>query len=93
MNVRPFLLALAAWLACTLLFLSSSAGEPEAAWKTAYFKRGFVGNLRAASVGGEDATLRVPLPLYSPGTKVRVWLKSARDTDTEINRPSFSSLS
>lgn len=46
------------------------AAEP--VWKTAFVKRGYVGNLSAPG-GGADVTLRVRTPIPFDGTKVRVF--------------------
>lgn len=47
-----------------------AAAEP--AWKTAFVKRGYVGNLSAPG-NGTEATLRVRTPIAFDGTKIRVF--------------------
>lgn len=58
-------LTIALWIAIPL-----AAAEP--VWKTAYIKRGYVGNLSAPGAGAE-ATLRVRAFLPFDGTKVRMF--------------------
>lgn len=61
----------------------ASIAPPEK-WKTAYYKRGFVGVYLTAWAGGPGATVRSRVLLPFDGTKVRIYLNSAYETDTDI---------
>jgi len=59
-------------LACAALLLLAVPIAAEPVWKTAFVKRGYVGNLSAPGAGSE-ATLRVRTPIPFDGTKVRLF--------------------
>jgi len=70
--------------------LPKETGAPK--WKTAFYKRGFVGLYQAKWAGGEAGVGLVRLPLVIPfdGTKVRVWMSSGRDQDIVLGRMSLA---
>jgi len=55
-------------------------------WKTAYFKRGFVGAFQAGWAGGIDSTIRTRVVIPFDGTKVRVVLAPMRDAETGVSK-------
>ena len=71
-----------------LLLLGTVVGwsAEEGAWKTAYFKRGFVGNFDANWAGGLGATLRMRVPISFAGTKVRLYARGCYDAETELTK-------
>lgn len=66
--------------------MAQTGNASEGTWKTAFYKRGFVGTYNGSWSGGEGLTLRMPVPIYFDGTKVRVWLKSNRGEPIGIAR-------
>lgn len=79
------------FLRCGLLAILLACGMPAraqqtGAWKTAYVKRGFVGNYDAAWAGGTGATLRMRVPMPFDGTKARVRVLGCFDAETELAR-------
>ncbi len=74
-------------LAALLLLAAVAAWGAEApAWKTVYFKRGFVGNYDANWAGGVGATLRMRVPIPVAGTQVRVYVRGCYDAETVLTR-------
>ena len=69
-------------------FLAAVAapGEETGAWKTAYVKRGVVGDYDAGCVGGTNTTLRQRVPIPFDGTRVRVRVQGARTQTVELSR-------
>jgi lysophospholipase L1-like esterase len=62
------------WLAAVwLMGFASQVMAQEPVWKTAYTKRGFVGNFDARLAGGVGTILRMRTPLCFDGTQVRVY--------------------
>jgi lysophospholipase L1-like esterase len=59
---------------------------PGEQWKTAYFKRGFVGKFQAGWAGGVDATIRTRIVLPFDGSQVRVVLAPMRDAETVVSK-------
>ncbi len=69
--------------------LSAESPSPaEGMWKTAFYKRGFVGKYQAKWAGGADGTgfLRQSVTLPFSGSKVRVWMSSVRDIDVTLGQ-------
>lgn len=54
-------------------------------WKTAYYKRGFVGAYDANWAGGTNATLRFQVPLRFGGSQVRVYVQGMYKETTELS--------
>lgn len=73
---------------------SATLAAPAAAgiWKTAFYKRGFVGLYQAKWAGGEagEGLVREGVVIPFDGTKVRVWLNSAREQDIVLGRMSLA---
>ena len=72
-----------------IAFSAAMSGAPapaEGVWKTAFFKRGFVGNYKAAWAGGKagEGFLRLPVMMPFDGTQVRVWMHSGRDIEVVL---------
>lgn len=81
MKIHPLLAAFAAFL------IAAGPGLAEdGAWKTAYVKRGFVGTMDVSSLGGTSGTQRMRTPLQYGGTKVRVFVRGAHETEVELTR-------
>jgi hypothetical protein len=75
------------WLilvAVSLLATLAACADEGGAWKTIYFKRGFVGNYDANWAGGVGATLRWRLPIPCAGSKVRVFVGGSREEDVVL---------
>ena len=68
------------------LVFAADAPPSKAEWKTAFFKRGFVGNYKAAWAGGKvgEGFLRMPVMMPFDGTQVRVWMHSGRDIEVVL---------
>ena len=71
-------------LTVTTLFWNDISSADEGTWKTAYFKRGFVGMFDANSSGGTGATQRMHTPLQYDGTKVRLYVRGGYEQETEL---------
>jgi lysophospholipase L1-like esterase len=75
------------WLLAALLACGTTArAQQTGVWKTAYVKRGFVGNYDASWAGGTGATLRMRVPMPFDGTKARVYVRGCFDAETELAR-------
>ncbi len=72
-------------LCCIFLNVVAICAE-EGSWKTAYYKRGYVGNYNANWGGGVGATIRMRTPLQFDGTKVKIYLQGCFDVDVELTK-------
>lgn len=81
---RPFFMRGFAGL--LILATLGAHGEGTGVWKTAYVKRGVVGNYDAGWAGGTGATLRVRVPIPFDGTQVRVRVRGAYKETVELSR-------
>ena len=69
---------------------TSGAGLPPGyAWKTAYYKRGFMGNYKTEWGDGAGATLRIRVPMPFAGSGVRVLLQPGRDIAVGLSKMTF----
>lgn len=59
-------------------------------WKTAYYKRGFVGNYQAGWAGGVGATLRNRVVMPFAGSRARVYLRTSHSADSELAKMALS---
>ncbi len=75
-----------AFVICVLLAMAVSAFTEDAVWKTAYIKRGFVGNYNANWADGVGATTRVRVPLQFDGSKVKIYVRGCYDAETELTK-------
>lgn len=60
------------------------------AWRTIYSKRVFLGNYEAGWVGGGASILRQPLTMPEGANKARVWFRSLRDQETQLDHVSLA---
>src|SRR4051794_9111590 len=74
------------WVLLTIAWVCSNSMADEGEWKTAYYKRGFVGPYDAGLVGGVNSTLRMRTPLPFPGTKVRVYVRGPFEHGVELTK-------
>jgi len=64
--------------------------QPVEQWKTAFYKRGFVGNYQAGWADGLNSTLRLRVPLALGGSKVRITLAPMREEETILSKLSLA---
>jgi len=86
--MRGILLAFTLFITMLTALTAGVTSPPakEPAWKTAYIKRGFVGNYDANWAGGLGATLRMRVPIPVAGTKVRLSVRGCWDATTELTK-------
>ena len=61
------------------------------AWKTAYYKRGFMGNYKTEWGDGVGSTLRIRVPMPFAGSAVRVRLQPGRDIPVGLSKMGYNS--
>ena len=81
---RYFRVALMAAV-CFAPFLAGSVRADEGVWKTAYYKRGFVGNYKSDWAGGLDAAVLARTPMAYGGTQVRVSVQGCWDQPVNLS--------
>lgn len=64
--------------------LIHQAGAAQGAWKTACYKRGFVGTLDAKSFSAETPVVRQAVSLPFDGSAVRVWLAPTHKSESTL---------
>jgi lysophospholipase L1-like esterase len=74
---------------CILMVMTTGIFAEDGAWKTTYFKRGFVGNYNANWGGGVGATLRMRAPMQFDGTKVKIFTRGCWDAESELTKMSL----
>lgn len=73
-------------LACGTPALGTDDKDVPAVWKTAYVKRGFVGDFKAEWAGGPGATLRMRTPLAVGGSQVKVVVQGSPADRVVVSR-------
>lgn len=71
------------------LFFVGSVQAAEPVWKTAYYKRGFVGSYQSGWAGGLNASILARTPMAFAGTQAQISVKGCWDQPSQLTSMSL----